>query len=241
MGHHNGRFIAFQYRKRVVQTAYAPDGDPKEGCLMEFHVYSLFVITTAIIIFSPGPSAILIASNGSSNGFGRAFLSILGFNGAAALYFILSATGIAALLVASHLVFAVIKWVGVLYLVYLGYGALFSKSGGIQIRATAPKRSAVSLMGQGFLVEFSNPKALLYFSAVLPQFLDITRAIAPQIILMGITTFVLQLVIYGAYAFMGDRIARGGIKAWVVGLINKCAGTALWFAAFKMAFVTAQR
>lgn len=208
---------------------------------MEFQAYLLFSVTTAIIIFSPGPSAILVASNASSNGFGRAFLSIFGFNLAIAVYFILSATGIAALLVASHFVFSLIKWGGVGYLIYLGYGALFSASGGIQVRDAAPERRAKSLFLQGFIVEFSNPKTLLYFSAILPQFLNIDAAIAPQIIAMGGTTFALQLVIYGGYAFMGDRIARGGIKAWIVGAINKVAGGALWFAAFKMAFVTSQR
>ncbi|KAB7614303.1 LysE family translocator [Amylibacter sp. SFDW26] len=206
---------------------------------MNFDTYLLFTVTTAIIIFSPGPTAILVASQGASNGLARTLFSIFGITLATITYFIFSATGIASVIVASHLMFSIIKWIGVAYLLYLGLTAIFSKSGGISVNRSTVQKSRKVLFSQGFLVEFSNPKALLYFAAILPQFLDVTKAIFPQVLAMGTTTFILQIIIYGAYSYMGDRLVRGGVKHWIIKTINKTAGGALIFAGVKMASVTA--
>lgn len=208
---------------------------------MEFQIFLLFVTTTAVVIFSPGPTAIMIASQGAGNGLKRTFTGVLGITSATIVYFALSVMGIASLIVASHTLFLVIKWSGVAYLVYLGITAFFSKSGGLVIQSTAPQRSRSSLFMHGFLIEFSNPKALLYFSAILPQFLDVGKPIATQFLIMWIATFLLQIIIYSAYAYLGQRLVQGGVKSWVINLINKTAGAALIFAGIKMASVTANR
>ncbi|MEO0371933.1 MAG: LysE family translocator [Pseudomonadota bacterium] len=201
----------------------------------------IFATTTAVVILSPGASAILVASQGASNGWKATTFSIFGIMLATATYFVLSATGLAALILASDLLFLIIKWVGVGYLIYLGLTAMFSKSGGIAVAQTGAVRSTKKLFSQGFIVEFANPKALLYFAAILPQFLDTDAPIAPQMIVMGLTGTTMQLVIYSAYANMGDRLANGGVRAWIVDAINKTAGAALIFAGVKMASVTANR
>ncbi|MEP4805289.1 MAG: LysE family translocator, partial [Hyphomicrobiales bacterium] len=67
----------------------------------------------------------------------------------------------------------------------------------------------------------------------------ISRPITAQFLIMGLTAFVMQVIIYSAYAYMGDRLTRGGVKAWIVSSINKVAGGALLFAGIKMATVTA--
>ena len=160
---------------------------------------------------------------------------------ATATYFVLSAMGLAALIVASNLLFQIIKWVGVGYLVYLGLAAIFRKSGGISVAQSGMVRSKKKLFSQGFVVEFANPKGLLYFAAILPQFLDTNAPIAPQMIIMGLTGTTMQLVIYSIYANLGDRLANGGVHAWIVDVLNKTAGAALIFAGAKMAGVTANR
>lgn len=206
---------------------------------MNFETYLVFAVTTAVIIFSPGPTAILAASQGAGSGMRGALVGIFGVTCATMIYFVLSATGIASLIVASHALFLAIKWVGVAYLVYLGGMALFSKSGGLLVKAGRAEKKLSSLYLQGFIVEFANPKALLYFAAILPQFLDISRPIALQFLEMGATAFIMQITIYSAYAYMGDRLTNGGVKAWLVSSINKVAGGALLFASIKMASVTA--
>lgn len=203
---------------------------------MEFHIFALFAITTFVVVFSPGPAAITAASQGAANGVSRTLFGVLGIALANAVYFALSATGIASLIIASHTLFSIIKWVGVVYLVYLGATALFSKTGGLQVEQGTKTRRSV-LFATGFTVEFANPKALLYFAAILPQFIDPTHAILPQILIMGGVTLAIDLVIYSIYAKLGHSLATSGAKPWVVKSVNRVAGSALLFAAFKMARV----
>ncbi len=208
---------------------------------MDIQTYLIYTLTTAIVIFSPGPTAILMASQGASSGLKRTLFGVFGITCATMIYYAMSATGIASLIVASYTLFQVIKWVGVAYLLYLGFSAIFSKSGGLVVKSGAPLRKRSSLFTHGFLVEFSNPKALLFFSAILPQFLNVDRPIAPQFLIMWATAFLLQWIIYSGYAYLGDRIIQGGVKSWIVNAINKTAGAALIFAGIKMASVTTNR
>ena len=208
---------------------------------MDFQAFLIFALTTAVVIFSPGPTAILMASQGAGNGLKRTLFGVFGITCATVIYFAMSATGIASLIVASHTLFQIIKWAGVVYLIYLGCSAIFSKSGGLAVHSKAPLRKRRTLFTHGFLIEFSNPKALLYFSAILPQFLDVGRPIAPQFLIMWVTAFLLQCVIYSGYAYLGERLIQGGVKSWIVNAINKTAGAALIFAGIKMASVTANR
>lgn len=200
---------------------------------MELTTFTIFFITTFVVVFSPGPAALTIASQGSGNGFLYAFFGIFGVAAANVVYFALSATGIASLIIASNLLFTGIKWVGVIYLVYLGLSAILSRSGGIKIKKGA-KEKRRTLFTKGFIVEFANPKALLYFAAILPQFIDITQPIAPQILIMGLTTIFLDITVYSVYAYLGHSISSSGVKGWVVKTLNRVAGSALLFAAYKM-------
>lgn len=209
--------------------------------VMELQAFLIFATTQAVVIASPGPSAILVASQGATNGWRRTVFQMFGMMVATAIYFVMSATGLAALILASNLIFQIIKWVGVAYLVYLGLTALFSRSGGLSVARTGKVRSRKALFSQGFVVEFANPKVLLFFAAILPQFLDTAAPIAPQMLIMGLTGAAMQFLIYSAYAKLGDTLANGGLRAWIVGLINRTAGAALIFAGIKMASVTAER
>lgn len=208
---------------------------------MPLDTYLIFLMTTAVVVFSPGAASVTVATQGAANGGRRALCGVVGIASANAVFFALSATGIASLILASHMAFSVIKWIGVAYLVWLGLTALLSRGGAIRIREGKRRSSLSVLFVQGFVVEFANPKALLYFAAILPQFLDPEAAILPQILIMGGTTFLIDLTSYSAYAFLGDRLTRGGLKDWVVNLINKCAGAALLYAGFRMASVTVTR
>ena len=204
---------------------------------MEFGTFILFAITTFVVVFSPGPAAITVTAQGSGNGIGRAQFGIIGIASANVIYFALSATGIASLIIASNTLFTIIKWVGVAYLAYLGLNAIFSKTGALKVER-GPKETRKTLFAKGFIVEFANPKALLYFAAILPQFLDPSAPIAPQIAIMGLTTLVMDVVVYSAYAFLGQTITQSGVRPWIVKLLNKTAGSALLFAAFKMVRVS---
>ncbi len=204
---------------------------------MELSAFLLFAITTFVVVFTPGPAAIAIAAQGSGNGLLRAQFGIGGVASANVIFFILSATGISATIIASDTLFMVIKWFGVGYLTYLGLSAILSKSGGLVVTRGEPSAPR-ALFLKGFVVEFANPKAMLYFAAILPQFLDLTAPIAPQIAIMGLTTLVFDVVIYTAYAALGMQITRSGLKPWIVRTLNRVAGGALLFSAFRIAKVS---
>lgn len=206
---------------------------------MLLDTYLLFAVTTLVISFTPGAAAITVASQGATNGGRRALFGAAGVVWGNVIYFILSATGIASLIIASHTLFSIIKWVGVAYLIFLGGYAIFSKSGAIKIGADKKKSRYRTMFIKGFVIELANPKALLYFAAVIPQFIDTNSPIAIQFLIMGITTFFLDCLAYSSYAFLGDQLTRGGMKKWVVSAVNKTAGTALIFAGIKMATVSA--
>lgn len=204
---------------------------------MDIAVFWLFFGATLAVVLSPGPAAICVASQGAGNGVQKALNGIAGIAVANAVYFALSATGIAALIIASHQIFNVIKWVGVAYLVYLGAGAILGKAGGLTITRgdTLPRKK---LFLQGFIVEFANPKALMYFAAILPQFINLANSVLPQILIMGVVTVVIDFSVYTGYAFLAHRLINGGVKQRAVKTINVVAGSALLFAAFKMMRVT---
>ena len=205
---------------------------------MQADTFLLFAITTLVVVLTPGPAAIAVTAQGATNGAWRSLAGIAGVASANAVYFALSALGIAALVIASDWLFAALKWLGVAYLLYLGIGAITGSARGLTIQpgdAAPPAR----LFAKGFMVEFANPKALLYFAAILPQFLDPASPIVPQIAIMGGVTVVIDFTVYSLYAALGQYIAAQGLKPAVVSTLNRFAGGALLFAAWRMARVTA--
>ncbi len=205
---------------------------------MPIETLLLFFATTLVVVLSPGPAAIAVTAEAASNGYKRSFWVILGIAVANVVYFILSATGITTLIIASHTLFAVIKWVGVAYLLYLGLSIILSDSGPFSIepaRKERGKRGNVFL--KGFVLEISNPKALLYFSALVPQFIDISQPVIPQILILCSITIVLDLLCYSLYGLLGHQSIHVGIKPVVIKYINRSAGAMLIFAGAKMASV----
>ena len=198
----------------------------------------LFLLTTFVVVLSPGPAAIAVTTEAISSGFKRSLWVILGIAMANVAFFILSATGIAALIIASHTLFTFIKWIGVCYLLYLGLGAIFSEAGPLRFGASRKPQGAIhKLFLRGFVLEISNPKALLYFSALLPQFLDVSRSIIPQLAILCAITFFIDLFCYSLYGYLGHKTTGLGVKPGIVKIINRSAGSLLIFAGVKMAYV----
>ena len=198
----------------------------------------LFLTTTFVVVLSPGPAAIAVSSEAASAGGKCSLWVIFGIALANVVFFVLSGTGIAALILASHTLFLVIKWVGVLYLLYLGLSAIFSTSGGMRIEASqASKRSNTSRFLRGFVLELSNPKALLYFSALLPQFIDPSQGVFTQLAVLCVITFVIDFTCYSFYALLGVKSTGLGFRPNVINWINRAAGSLLIFAGLKMSTI----
>ncbi|MGE4500765.1 MAG: LysE family translocator [Hydrogenovibrio sp.] len=204
---------------------------------MDIEHYWIFFITTFLLILVPGPSAMTVASQGASLQSKKAFLGVLGIASADLIFFALSATGISALIVASSLMFTIIKWLGVAFLIYLGLTVLFSKGSAIQFRQTKTDHHALKLFSQGLVIQLANPKALMYFTALLPQFINPNEPLFMQLLLIGLTFFFADTLVYSLYSFMGAHMARRKLKAWAIQLINKAAGLTLIYTGIKMAML----
>lgn len=206
--------------------------------MIDEHLLMLFLVTTFVVVLSPGPAVIAVVREALSGGFKQAFGAILGIAVANVVYFILSATGIAALIIASSLLFMIIKWLGVLYLLYLGSMAIFSKNGPLFLSKKENRSHNVrKAFLRGFYLELANPKALLYFSALLPQFINITEPIFPQLTLYCLITFALDLICYSLYAYLASRSTIFSERPLVTKVVNRMAGSLLIFAGLKMAVI----
>ena len=205
---------------------------------MNWHTYLVFVLTTLVVCLTPGPAALLIVAQGMSQGFRRSYWAVAGIALANAIYFALSATGVAALIVASGTLFSVIKWVGVAYLFWLGVSAMFSKASALTV--TQDPGTAVGgprAFWQAVVVELSNPKALLYFVALLPQFVDPAQPVGLQMLVFGATCVALDTVAYTVYAWLGSKTQRFTANRRFVAASNRTAGGLLMLAGAMMATV----
>jgi threonine/homoserine/homoserine lactone efflux protein len=133
----------------------------------------------------------------------------LGILAANIVFFTLSGTGLGALLAASERIFAVVKWVGAGYLLYLGASALLQGPAlpGSGDAKNTPSPGARSLFLRGFLLQLANPKALLFFVAILPQFLDRGQPVLLQIVILVTTSVVMEFAVFAAYGAAAGRVA----------------------------------
>ena len=203
---------------------------------MNWDSFLIFLVTTTVVCLTPGPAALLVVAQGMSNGYRRSYWAIAGIALGNAIYFALSATGVAALIVASSTLFSVIKWVGVAYLFYLGISAIRSRASALTVsNDAAHTTSGMRAFWQALVVELSNPKALLYFVALLPQFIDPSRPVGRQLLIFGITCIGLDTIAYSLYAWLGSKTRRFTANARFVKNSNRAAGGFLMVAGAMMA------
>lgn len=204
---------------------------------MAMHTWWLFVVTVFFISVSPGPNMLHVMTRSVTLGFGHAMFAMAGCFLAVLTLLSLSAAGLSAMLVAMPQVFTALKIVGAGYLLYLGYKAWTAKEAPIELvegQAVAiPSR--LVLFRTGFLVGISNPKALLFAGAFLPQFIDPARSKPLQFAVMVATFAVTEITSYMIYALGGLSIAHWLEKPSPRKLFNRVTGAI--FVAFGLAMV----
>jgi homoserine/homoserine lactone efflux protein len=178
-----------------------------------FESWLIFCITETVLCFTPGPAVLLVVSVALTRGAAGGLHASIGILTANAFYFALSATGIGAILLASWELFFLIKWIGAGYLIWLGWRMLWS---GVETSAplanfadrrpdTPPAKGAFV---SGLITQGANPKALFFFAALLPQFIQPEAPVAFQVAILGISSMLIELVVLGLYVFVCQRARR---------------------------------
>src|ERR1700730_14382711 len=163
---------------------------------MSFKTWLLFLVMETALSLSPGPAVFYVVSQGVRGGLRRTLPAAAGILTANGIYFALSATSLGALIAASARFFTIAKWVGAAYLIYLGIKSLRSAalSHAVALNGNTPSggESRGNDRRQIYLgaltLQLSNPKALLFFLALLPQFIDMHRPVAPQMMILAATS-----------------------------------------------------
>ncbi len=195
---------------------------------MRWEIWLWFVVTEAVLSMTPGPAVLYVLSQAIQRGPARSVWASWGILSANAMYFILSATSLGAVIVASYKLFFLIKWLGAAYLVYLGIASFFGKSSVMSLpEAGAGSPTGLHILRDGFFLQGANPKALLFFTAILPQFIDARHNVAFQIFILGISSIVVEFAILFTYGQLAGRVLSTARSPRFEKLTNRIAGSLL--------------
>lgn len=165
-----------------------------------------FLAMSALLIAIPGPSVLFVIGRALAHGRRTALLSVLGNTAGAFLLATAVALGVGAVVAASAVVFAVLKYAGAAYLVYLGVTAWRARRA---LAWKAPDKPAHRVLWEGFAVGVTNPKTAVFFAAVLPQFVSRDKGGVPlQLLMLGALFCALALVMDSGWGLMASA-ARG--------------------------------
>lgn len=176
---------------------------------MELETWLGFFAASWIISLSPGAGAIASMSCGLQYGFWRGYWNALGLQIALVVQIAVVAAGLGAVLAASELAFSLIKWFGVAYLIYLGVKQWRALPTDLADESTIrPIGKPLSLVFRGFLVNISNPKALVFILAILPQFIDPAAPLLIQYMIIAATMVSVDLIVMAGYTGLAAKVLR---------------------------------
>jgi homoserine/homoserine lactone efflux protein len=176
---------------------------------MALEMWLAFVVAAILIAVSPGAGAIQAMATGMTHGVRRGYWSIAGMEAGLMLQLALVAVGLGAAVASSIVAFNVVKWIGVLYLVYLAVRQWRSVTTDLRAQiGTVVDGGRLGLLTRGFLVNATNPKSLVFFLAVLPQFVVPTAPLLPQYLTIGVTMVAVDLVVMGLYTGLAVRLVE---------------------------------
>ncbi|RJG06862.1 lysine transporter LysE [Noviherbaspirillum cavernae] len=209
---------------------------------MNFATWITFFFAACAIAVSPGSGAVLSMSHGLSYGVKRTTGTILGLQAGLLLVLFIAGAGVGSILVASELAFNIVKIVGALYLIYLGFSQWRAR---VEVSADMPLQAAahteVPALSRrfltGFLTNATNPKGIIFLVAVLPQFIDHNAALVPQLLILAATMCTVDLVVMHSYAFAASSMQRYFRDARAVKQQNRFFGGILMAVGAALFFV----
>jgi homoserine/homoserine lactone efflux protein len=192
---------------------------------MSFNTWLLFLAMETALSLSPGPAVFYVVSQGVRGALRRTLPAAAGILTANGIYFALSATSLGAIISASARFFTIAKWVGAAYLIYLGIralraaGSMHSVALGAQVAGNEGGLRGVYL--GALTLQLANPKALLFFLALLPQFIDPRLPVVPQMLILAATSMLPELCILTGYGWLAHRAVHASARFGVTGNMNR--------------------
>ena len=200
---------------------------------MTLELYLAYLLACLLITLIPGPTVTLIVANSLRHGARAGLLNVAGTQAGLALMMLILMVGLSSVIAAMAWLFDWLRLVGAVYLVYLGWKLLRSREE--KIRSEKPRMPRGGFFAQGFLVLMANPKALLWFGAFIPQFVDPKGNYVGQIALLGLSAMAVAAITDGAYAILTGRagalISRARVK-----LLSRAGGVLLVGGGLWLAF-----
>ncbi len=177
---------------------------------MSFDYFIAYFVILLIATITPGPSMLLALNHGVNHGFVRTLNSGLGNLTGNLLMALVSIAGLGAVLAASGLVFNMIKWMGILYLVYIGLKIIFepikTEKTNDNCSTLKSQKSNRKLFMDGFIIAIGNPKGILFFTALFPQFINVKHAGISGFMIVFITLGMVAFGCYMLYAVFGVKL-----------------------------------
>ena len=198
---------------------------------MPVSLYLGFVVASVVLILIPGPNVSLIVANSIAYGTRYGLLTVVGTSSAIVMQLALVALGLTATLDILAGWFEWIRWIGVAYLLYLGFRQWTATP--IDLTRIRPQpRSFRAIALRGFLISLTNPKTLLFYGAFFPQFLSPEAPIVPQVVLLSFSFLVIATALDGGWALLSGRVRgllaiRGRLRNRLSGGFLMCAGIGL--------------
>jgi len=187
-------------------------------------VYLAYIAACFLIAIVPGPTVTVIVANGLAHGTRAGLLNVAGTQAGLALMMLILIVGLSSVIAAMGWLFDWLRIAGALYLAWLGWKLIRSPDFDLHAQGAGAPRGGFFL--QGFLVLMANPKALLWFGAFIPQFIDPGGNYVAQIALLGVTAMAVALVSDGAYAVLTGRAGRW-LSRTRVRLVSRVSGAFL--------------
>jgi len=176
---------------------------------MSFEVWLAFIVASSVLTLIPGPCVLLVVSQALTRGMSSALLCILGDIVGGVVLMVLSLVGVGAILATSATLFTLFKWLGIIYMAYLGLCQIIeARKSRSQSTNLSTKRSTINSFNAGFLASLLNPKAIIFYMAFLPQFMDPNGNTLLQFSILIMTSSIVVSVILIGYALIASRTRK---------------------------------
>lgn len=207
---------------------------------MDLGIWLAFVAASAVFSLSPGAGAVASISHAINSGFPKACSHLLGLQLALFAHLVIVSLGLGALLASSAMAFALIKYLGAAYLLYLGVSRFLAKAvTRDESEQNTLQSSHFSAITQGFVVNMMNPKSIIFLAAFLPQFIDAGAPVSGQYLILGATVIVIDTLVMLGYSATASVARRHMMNPKVMAMQNKVFGTL--FISMGLSLATVER